>query len=317
MEVICKKTTEITDEEIKLIYRLFEEVFKKKRDVSSFREEYGNTVLGYSYHSMLLNEGELVGFHSCLPFYYLDNGKRFMAGLGIDSMVKKEHRDFFGFRDMIAACEKRMHEDGCVLRIGFPNDNSYPILKKGFKYKDIGKLTTYFLPIRVGGVKPSLRVLNPLSLMGSWCLIHLSRFSGNGKEYKFRYGKERESFDKVRYKWFNGEYRTIEIGNVKARYKIQVQEGVNTAFLLDVHPMSKKMFDKVVREVYKRERKNADLIMYVGHLPFKPCSLITIPHRFEPKHFNFTCKLLEKGAFDDSIYDIDNWDVNLTNFDLL
>ena len=69
MNVICKKTTEITDEEIKIIYHLFDEVFEQKRDPSTFREEYGNTVLGYSYHSMMYNDEELVGFHSCLPFY--------------------------------------------------------------------------------------------------------------------------------------------------------------------------------------------------------------------------------------------------------
>lgn len=317
MEVICKKTTEITDEEIKVIYHLFEEVFEQKRDPSTFREEYSNTVLGYSYHSMLMNEGEIVGFHSCLPFYYIDNGKRFIAGLGIDSMVKKEFRGFFGFRDMIVACEKRMHDEGCVIRIGFPNDNSYPILIKGFKYKDIGKMITYFLPVRIGGVKPSLHFLNPLSRLGAWLIVQFSSFSLNGKEYSFRYSKERESFDKIRYKWFNGEYKTIETGDVIARYKIKVQEGVRTAFLLDVYPMSKKIFDKVVRCIYNKERRNIDLIMYVGHLPFSPMSLITMPHKFEPKHFNFTCKVLEKGYFDDSIYDINNWDVNLSNYDLL
>jgi hypothetical protein len=317
MDVICKRTTEITDDEIIVIYRLFNEVFEQKRDPATFREEYSNTVLGYSYHSMLYHEGELVGFHSCLPFYYMDNDRRFLAGLGIDSMVKKEHRDFFGFRDMIVACQNRMHEEGCVIRIGFPNDNSYPILIKGFKYKDIGKMTTYFLPLRVGGVKPSLRFLNPLSRLGAWCVIQLSNLSQNGKEYSFRYAKERESFDKIRYKWFNGEYKTIEVDNVKARYKVKVQEGARTAFLLDVHPMSKKMFDKVVREIYKREARHIDLMMYVGHLPFKPMSLITMPHKYEPKHFNFTCKVLEKGYFDDSLYDINNWDVNLSNYDLL
>jgi len=87
MDVICKKTTEITDEEVVKIYKLFNEVFEQNRDVATFRKEYENTVLGYSYHSMLLHEGEIVGFHSCLPFYYLNNGKRFIAGLGIDTMV--------------------------------------------------------------------------------------------------------------------------------------------------------------------------------------------------------------------------------------
>lgn len=317
MDVICKRTTEITDEEIVKIYQLFDEVFEKKRDVLTFREEYQNTVLGYSYHSMLLNEGEIVGFHSCIPFYYLDNGKRFIAGLGIDSMVKKEHRDFFGFRDMIAACVKLMKDEGCMLRIGFPNDNSFPVLTKGLKYKPVGKLTTYILPIRVGGVKKSLSVFNPFSRLFAWLVIQLSKLSRNEKVFNYRYEKERESFDKVRYKWFNGEYKTIETDGVFAKYKVQVQEGARTAFLLDMHPMSKKMFDKVVRRIYNQESSKIDLIMYVGHLPFKPCSLIAIPHKYEPKHFNFTCKELQKGYFDESLYDIHNWDVNLSNYDLL
>ena len=317
MDVICKRTTEITDEEIEEIYRMFDEVFEKKRKVSSFREEYENTVLGYSYHSMLLSEGRIVGFHSCLPFYYLNNGKRFIAGLGIDSMVKKEYRDFFGFKKMFEACQNRMHEEGCVLRIGFPNDNSYIVLKKGFKYKDVGKLITYFLPLRIGGVKPSLRILNPFSRIASWILIQFSRLSLNDKVFKFRYEKERTTFDTVRYKWFEGDYRTVEIEGYKARYKVQLHEGVRTLFILDVHPMSKKMFDKLVRCIYKKEGRNIDLIMYVGHLLFSPCSLIKMPHKYEPKHFNFTCKELEKGIFDDSLYDINNWDVNLSNYDLL
>lgn len=317
MEVVCKKTTEVTDKEIVEIYRLFEEIFEQKRDVSTFREEYANTVLGYSYHSLLLNEGEIVGFHSCLPFYYLDNGKRFIAGLGIDTMVKKEHRDFFGVRDMFEACVKRMHEEGCVLRLGFPNDNSYPVLKKGLRYKDVGKMITYFLPIKVGSVKPSLKLLNPLSWVFSWCMIQASRLSNNANVHHFRYEKERSSFDKVRYKWFGGQYETVKVDGVTVRYKIQVHEGVKTLFILDVHPMSKKGFDKVVRRIYKMERKGIDLIMYVGHLPFTPLSLLTMPHKYEPKHFNFTCKVLEKGSLDDSIYDINNWDVNLSNYDLL
>ena len=104
---------------------------------------------------------------------------------------------------------------------------------------------------------------------------------------------------------------------VKAYYKTQVQEGVKTLFILDVWPLSKCGFDKVVRAIYHKERKGLDMIMYVGHLPFVPLSLVKMPHKFEPKHFNFTCKPLVKDFFDESLYDISNWDVNLSNYDLL
>ena len=59
------------------------------------------------------------------------------------------------------------------------------------------------------------------------------------------------------------------------------------------------------------------MIIYVGMLPFTPISLLTVPHRFEPKRFNFTCQPLIEDFFDDSLYDIRNWDVNLSSYDLL
>lgn len=80
MVVVCKTTPEITDAEIKQIYSLFFEVFGKHRDCHTFREEYSNTPFGYSYHSLLYNDnGQIVGFHSCMPFYYRNNNERFLS----------------------------------------------------------------------------------------------------------------------------------------------------------------------------------------------------------------------------------------------
>lgn len=316
-EIIIKKTNELTKEEIVKINTLFNHIFKHNRTEEVFLAQYLNTPLGFSYHVMLMEGEELIGFHSGLPFYYLNGDKKFIAGLGIDTMTAEGHRDFFNVRDMFVACENAMKQDGCVLRIGFPNDNSYPVLKKGFKYKDIGKLDTYFLPIRVGGVKASLRFLNPLSRLFSWFVIQLSRFSCEKKVDDCQYKKERTSFDAIRYKWFGGDYGSVEKNGAKAYYKVQNHEGVRTAFVLDIHPRSKSQFDAAIREVYRKERKNIDLIMYVGHLNFAPMSLLKMPHKIEPKHFNFTCKPLVKDVFDDSLYNIENWDVNLSNYDLV
>ena len=317
MGVVVKKTIELTTKEIDGINKLFFDVFGKSRSSESFLNEYLNTPFGYSYHAMLIEDGELVGFHSGVPFYYQDGDKRFIAGLGIDTMTAVGHRDFFNVRDLFKACEEAMKADECVLRIDFPNDNSYPILKKGFKYKDIGKLKIYFLPINIGAIKPKYRFLNLLSRLFSWTIIQFSRFSISKKEYKFRYTKCRESFDAVRYKWNGGDYKKVECDGSTIYYKTMNFNGVMTAFIMDVHPLSKSLFDRAVRYIYSVEGGHVDMIMYVGVLPFVPCSLITMPHKMEPKHFNFTCKPLEKGLFDDSIYDIANWDVNLSNYDLL
>ena len=92
---------------------------------------------------------------------------------------------------------------------------------------------------------------------------------------------------------------------------------VKTAFLLDVYPMNRSNFEFAVRSIYQERSKDIDLIMYVGDLDFVPVSLIKIPHRFEPKHFHFTCNLIDKSYFDDTLYDIKNWDVNLSSYDLV
>lgn len=314
--LIVKKTTELTSDEIEQINQLYIAVFNHSRTEEDFKSQYLNTPLGYSYHAILKEGDELIGFHSGIPFNYLKNGQHFIAGLGINTMTAVGHRDFFNVRDMFVACENVMKEEGCVLRLGFPNDKSYPVLKKGFKYKDIGKLDTFFLPIRIGGIKPSLRVLNPLSKLFSWFVIQLSRLSCDKNICEFKYKKDRSDFDSYRYKWFGG-YQTIEVDGVKAYYRISEHEGVRTAFVVDIHPLSKKVFDAIIRKIYRMERKKIDLIMYVGHLTFNPLSLIKMPHKIEPKHFNFTCKPLVKDVFDESLYDIDNWDVNLSNYDLI
>jgi len=319
MQVIVKKTTELPDDEIIQINILFKEIMAHERDIKIFKDNYLNTPFGYSYHSMLFtDDGKIVGFHSCIPFYYLKDGERFIAALGIDSMVAKEYRDYFHFRDMFMATQDVLKEAGCKLRIGFPNDNSYQVLKKGFKYKDIGSLRTYILPIKIGSIRPLLSWLNPLSTLLANCLVGLSFLSKGNNERSFTYQKEETTFNMIRYKWYGGDYEVVENGKLRYVYKNIVYEGVNGSFLLDYFPKTRTNFEKSIRDIYKREKKHAAVILYIGDLNFNPLSMIAIPKKIEPKHFNFTCLILQdKEFFDEGIYNIRNWDVNLSNYDLL
>lgn len=318
MKVICKTTQELTLDQISEINTLFKEVFDIDRSSETFLLNYSNTPFEYSYHSILYNDnGDIVGFHSCMPFKYIYDNTEIKVGLGIDSMVQKSYRDYFNFHDMIKACEKRLKEDGFVLRIGFPNDNSYPVLKKGLKYKDIGKLTTYCLIKNIGSYKKKLRFFNWASTAFANLQLYMSHLACSNKIYKYRFGKERNSFNSIRYKWFDGDYKIVTAPGVEYSYRVKLHEGVRTAFLLDVYPMTKRNFETAVRKIYKAEKKDIDMILYVGNLPFTPISLMTVPHKFEPKHFNFTCKVLKEGVFDSSLFSLDNWDVNLSNYDLV
>ncbi len=317
MEVLVKKTVDLSDLEIDEINKIHKITLDFDCSIEAFKNKFNNTALGYSYHGLLKDNGKIVGAHAGVPFYYLKNGERFMAGLGIDSMILPLYRDYFHFRDIFVACEKAMLTDGCKLRIGFPNDTSYPILKKGFKYKDIGLLDTYCLPLKASALKNSLRFLNPLVAVFSFLWLGMSYLSIGKKEKHYMFERERESFNTTRFKWFNADYKEIKCDKFVSYYKIKKKEGVVTAFILDVYPLTKSNFEKTTRAVYKKESRQIEMIIYVGKLPFVPLSLIKLPRKLEPKQFRFTCHVLEPEYFDHSVLDINSWDINLSSFDLL
>lgn len=65
--------------------------------------------------------------------------------------------------------------------MGFPNANAYPIQKKGLKRKDIGNLSTYILPVRIGSIKKQFRQLNFLSVFFAELWLYLSVLSFSTK----------------------------------------------------------------------------------------------------------------------------------------
>lgn len=319
MEIIVKKTHELSDDEIKSIYHLFEEVFEKQRSVFFFREEFENNPIGYSYHAIWYDDDRtVIGHNVYIPFQYVKNDVKFMLALSTDAMIHPKHRGKGGYRQLVMACGEMAQKEGCKMRIGFPNDNSYPVQIRGFKFKDIGSLTTYCLPIHLSGINVKLRFLNFLSVIGSFIVIlfsHLSLFSQ--KTYTVKYKKDRSSFDSFRYKWFSGDYRIIEKNKYKFVYRRFEFKGKKGTFLMDVHPMSKANFDKACRYIYFHEFNTTPFIIYVGHLKFYPLSMIRIPKRCEPKQFHFVGKVFDTDFMDSDVFDIDNWDVNLSNYDLL
>ena len=100
-------------------------------------------------------------------------------------------------------------------------------------------------------------------------------------------------------------------------YKIMEFEGIRTAFLIDVFEKSAKNYCKAVHFLLKNEGSKFDILLYPGYLGFGCCGMIKIPHKFEPKRFVLTGKVLEKSYDFDGLWDIKNWDTNLSNYDLI
>lgn len=319
MEFIVKRTTELTYEEKIKIRQLFNDVFHQKRDVKSFDKQFLNNILGYSFHSLAIDNNEIIGALSSIPFYCYKNGEKLLFGVSADVMVAKPYRDLYNVLEIIKNQEKVLKNEGIVFLMGFPNENSRQVFNIGRKFKDVGRMYSYAMPYKIGGVKKYLKIFNPLSIILSWSLILLSKiFTGSPRTRNYKFIKDNNDFLKYRYQWFDNEYKIVKINPENYfTYSIKLYNNIRTVFLIDITNTSKKTFQNAVNYIFKHHRKEFDVILYVGHLPFRPINMIKIPHYLEPKRFSFHGKILNKEVLDESVFDIKNWHVNLSNYDLI
>lgn len=313
------KSTEFKDSEISQIYDLYEAVFKERRSNDFFKEQFMNTALGYSYHAIAEDNGKIVGHNVYVPFYYLKKSERFLLVLSIDAMVHPDYQGKGIYSKLLKACESLAVSEGCKIRVGFPNENSYPIQTKAFKYHDFGTLDIYCLPVKPSSIKSLLIPFDWVSKIVA--KIKMSGVSREDQEHpidnkSYIIKRDRSAFDHYRYKWFGGDYSYIDNEKYKAVYRKYVFKGVTAIFLMDVFPLDKIYFDNAVKTIYSKHH-DVPFIFYVGNLKFSPKSMFKIPKFIEPKHFHFVGKFLDDKFKTSEFLDINNWELNLSSYDLL
>ena len=144
MEFIIKRTIDLNNQEIQSICDLFNNIFEShKKDIYLFQKEFLNSALGFSFHALMIDDDRIVGSHSLIPCNYKYGTKDILTAFSVDTMIEKKYRDFFNLKELVDLTEVEALKYGIKFIFGFPNDNSYPVLKKGLKYQDIGKLSTY------------------------------------------------------------------------------------------------------------------------------------------------------------------------------
>lgn len=321
MELIVKKTYELSDEEIRQYCEAYTIIFQHKKNPDLFKSEFTNTCLGYSFHSFLVeSDGKVVGGYTAIPMPFIVNNRELLFAFGVDLMVADGYRDdVSNVLTVIKSNDKVLKEEGIKCFYGFPNDNSYKVNLAFIKMKDVCSLSTYILPYHVGDAKPCVKIFNPLSAIFSKCMLGFSKIFSNEKNVLYSIYKNHKKLVETRYKWFNGEgYEKYKDDELECYWKISEFEGIKAAFLMDVYPMSKLCFDKAVRMMVKACKGRTGLFIYVGMLPFCPLSMIKVPRRFEPKNFHFVAKIIDKQMLDkETVYNPSNWDVNLASYDLL
>ena len=319
MDYVIKKTTELTEEEKRSLLDCFIEVFEHERTLEEMYNQYINTPMGYSLHSLCIDKGQIVAAHTAFPSYYWVGNQKLKFYITGDTMVRKGYRDGVVFLDITMDLNSYMKKEGYSFIFGFPNENTYAVNKKTKQSVEIGRLDTYILPYRIGGIKKGLWWLNPLSKL--FCELWLSCCSLMAKANIFEpeIHKDDATYNMPRYKRLDGKYQHVKTDVHEFYYKLKVHEGIRTVFLIDVVGKSEKSFCSAANYIIKHEKENFDLLMFVGYLPasISKIGLIKIPRKYEPKHFYMTGKIYDNNLAPSLLYDINNWDVNLADYDLI
>ena len=262
MDLIVKKTSELSETEMHQICLLFKNVFNKEKSIEGFKQQFLNTCKGYSYHAFYMVDNEIVGINSIIPYEYNFFEVTKIFCLSVDTMVKKEYRSLPKFTKMTKSVYKLAKDDEVSLVFGFPNSVSYKIFKKMLRWRDIGTLDFYILPIRIGKLKKSFKVLNFMSLILSNLLnTFVSKIQ---QKIIIKYNIEKianSNFEKQRY---NNSHIIENCIDYKYIYKITNEGNAKVAYILDVLPFNKYFLEKSVQSIFSNHKDCLDGIIYIG-----------------------------------------------------
>lgn len=319
MEIKVCTTAEWTDNDWVTYVSSFNEVFGKQYDQKYFRSKYTNVVGGVSFHALLLDENKnVVGGCSVLPCLYNRDNELFLNGLAVDVFILTAYRtDPLMLRRMYSRLKKLLCERNVVAVMAVPNATAYPYWKNVVKWKDVGSIRYWALPIKVGNVLNKCRFLNVLSNIYAHTFVLFSSFFSffrlESRHFRYRISSD-DKFMRHRY---DGEgYTTFSSGELFYAYRVVDEDGVRVAYLLDANRAGIRSFKVCLKAVRDILKKNVDLVLFVGTWGFFQPLFIKIPRRLEPKVLPLTCDLLMTDSSYSDMYQMENWDFGLRNYDV-
>lgn len=316
---ILKKTDELSAQEKERLCGLFANVFNQRKSIGAFINQFEKTVFGYSYHGLMLDDNQIVGSYTSIPFKYRYYGQEMVFALSVDTMINEKHRgNPYALKKMANLVYEALQQDNVPFVFGFPNEKVYLVRKKVLRWVDIGELDYYVLPINIGAVMRRLSVFNALSRLYSFLINRIPKqIERLGKLGGSSYNIEKIGDAAFMDYRFDGEYELVKLeGSAYFAYRIVQEEGIRTAYLIDISPIAKRLIESAVKHIWDKERDRIDLILYLGKLGPALWNLYKIPKRIEPKKIRMAGKILIESMVDKRIFDIKNWNINLSNFDV-
>ena len=310
-------TSELTGDTLSRITESFNSVFKKDYPVNYFVDKYSNSSLGFSFHGLLYYNESIVGSFSVIPKKYQANNKHYTFGLACDAFILEEHRkDELFLKKMHQSVVERLAEFQVSFVFSIPNDIAYPYWKYMVKYKDIGEMNYYVYPVNIGALVSSLKFLNPLSsfFAGAWSGI-LPLFKNEKQLYAPQTNICLHIDEEYLAQRFNSTYTTITLSSTqKFTYKIIEEDGIRVAYLFHLSPSTTRCLNKAM-SVLLKQKKNFDVVMFIGNWSNKPLSLIKVPREKEPRKQRFIGTILDANNCPEGVLNIKNWRLSLSDFD--
>ncbi|MFC1792575.1 GNAT family N-acetyltransferase [Planctomycetota bacterium] len=310
-----KRTDQLTESEQEQMCDLFLRVFNKKMTRDAFERKFFQTLKGYSYHGLMLHEEVVVGASSAVPGRYQFFRNKFIFSLSVDTMVDQKYRGGGHLIKMINLVHQGLINDGIPFIFGFPNEQFYAVQRRLLKYTDIGELDYYVLPLNIGSVARKLKSLNVLSRAFCRLATRLCRIPKNSKTKYDIVKVVDKQFERHRY---DGSYSRISLGEgTECIYKIYEEEGgIRTLYIIDVIPLTAASLARAVKQICRTAVKAVDIIIYVGKLPSRPAGLWKVPDSKKPQRIRMTGKILIPNVIDSSVFEMNNWCVNISDFDV-
>lgn len=313
---------DVTKEEWYSYINSFNTTFQKEFTWEYFHNKYFNVTGDKSYHSFLLSdEGKVVGGVTVIPCRYLHNGKEIIVGLAVDAFVNKEYRGamvlFMIYRKMVPM----LKEAGVISVIAVPNSNAHSYWCGVVKWKDIGRINYWMLPVKAGNIFGKKRIVgtivNIASQLYCFTIMILSCFFSclNDKDRRYHYSLVKD--DAYAISKFNGaEYHKYSAGSFSYVYKIEDEEGVKTGYLLNAEENGRRSFRSFRKAVTAILKNDVDIVLYVGKIGFFQTIFLKVPKRFEPKLLPMTCDMIVKDENYSDMMDVKNWDFGLKDYDV-
>jgi hypothetical protein len=314
-DFVYKTTDQFSPHEREQFLGLFTSVFPRAISPAEFERKYLCTPLGYSHHGLMFVDSRLAGAYNLVPYRYRCFGEPRLFGLSVDTMVAPEHRGGpFNLLRMARMTYEGAAQDRIGFVFGFPNDNAHRFTTRVLQWKDMGELDYYALPVNIGAFQRRLWWANPVTRFGAACIVHWPRLN---REVCPDFGVEKVQDGQFERHRYDGEHQRIDLpgGMCTCRTCLELKR-VRTTYIIDVVPLTRGNVAHAVKAVYDTVRGRTDLLLYVGRLPFCSAGLLRIPASKRPRRIFMCGRVLDDRLASEHVLDIENWNVNISNFDV-